>query len=709
PACLGGSASLITETLSSNRLAGPIPPEIGNLSGLTGLHLQQNNLLGPIPPALGGLENLIILELHLNALTGEIPGELGRLGRLEILTLLRNNLTGPIPPQLGSLQDLRQADLRDNALTGPLPAELGNLFKLEVLLLAANELTGPVPPEFGGMTALRELFLANNAGLAGAIPPELTALTRLEVFLAGGTDLCAPLETGLAEWLNGVPRLWIQPCPETELAEAYLIQAAQSREFPVPLVRGEQALLRVFVTAREATGEGIPAVRARFYADGRETYVADITAKPSPIPTAVDESSLDRSANAVIPGDVIQPGLEMVIEVDPDNTLDPDLGVAKRIPGAGRLAVDVRAMPVLDLTLIPFIWTERHDSSVVDLVRAMEADPENHEMLGLTRTLLPVADLEVTAHEPVLTSTNHTFALLAATRAIRAMEGGPGHYAGLMPWPLTGEAGGAAVRGGRSTFQVPSPVNLAHELGHNMSLRHPACVGDTDSDLAYPYADGTIGAWGYDFRNGGSLVPSSTPELMGFCTHGPPWISDFNFIKALQFRLADEGHAELTDRGAQARTLLLWGGLDVDGAPFLEPAFVVDAPAALPDVPGDYRIAGRSAEGAELFSLDFAMPVVADGGERSVFAFAVPVQSSWTGELASITLSGPGGTVTLDGDSDRAVTILRNPRSGQVRGILRGMPAQDALQATAMASPAGWAAVEVLVSRGIPDAVAWKR
>ena len=43
-----------------------------------------------------------------------------------------------------------------------------------------------------------------------------------------------------------------------------------------------------------------------------------------------------KSANAVIPSHVVQPGLEMVIEVDPAGTLDPALGVAKRMPETGR-------------------------------------------------------------------------------------------------------------------------------------------------------------------------------------------------------------------------------------------------------------------------------------------------------------------------------------------------------------------------------------
>ena len=44
---------------------------------------------------------------------------------------------------------------------------------------------------------------------------------------------------------------------------AYLTQAVQSREYPVPLVAGEKALLRVFVTAARHTTAGIPSMKSK--------------------------------------------------------------------------------------------------------------------------------------------------------------------------------------------------------------------------------------------------------------------------------------------------------------------------------------------------------------------------------------------------------------------------------------------------------------
>ena len=68
------------------------------------------------------------------------------------------------------------------------------------------------------------------------------------------------------------------------------------------------------------------------------------------------------------------------------------------------------------------------------------------------------------------------------------------------------------------------------------------------------------------------------------------------------------------------------------------------------------------------------MPDVADGDGSSSFVFVLPIQPGWEGSLASITLSGPGGSATLDESTDRPMSILRDPRTGRVRGFLSGLP-----------------------------------
>ena len=73
--------------------------------------------------------------------------------------------------------------------------------------------------------------------------------------------------------------------------------------------------------------------------------------KQFPFPPSSDYNQLSTTANTTIPDRVVQPGLEMVVEIDPDNVLGGRLGTSNRIPASGRTAVEVEAVEELDLEL----------------------------------------------------------------------------------------------------------------------------------------------------------------------------------------------------------------------------------------------------------------------------------------------------------------------------------------------------------------------
>ena len=204
PPALGNLTYLEGLHLRINELSGSIPPELGNLKRLEELLIYSNDLVGPIPPELGSLTRLERLLLGGNRLTGPIPPELGNLRRLEELDLDFNDLTGPIPPELGSLTRLERLELDSNDLAGPIPLELGNLTRLRELQLHHNNLSGPVPPEIGNLTTLRRVFLNNN-GLTGPIPQSLLELDMLnELQFQENAGLCAPSTAAFRTWLQGI-------------------------------------------------------------------------------------------------------------------------------------------------------------------------------------------------------------------------------------------------------------------------------------------------------------------------------------------------------------------------------------------------------------------------------------------------------------------------------------------------------------------------
>ena len=103
------------------------------------------------------------------------------------------------------------------------------------------------------------------------------------------------------------------------------------------------------------------------------------------------------------------------------------------------------------------------------------------------------------------------------------------------------------------------------------------------------------------------------------------------------------------------------------------------------------------------------MMEMADADGRSSFVFALPVQDDWAGVLESITLSGPGGSTTTDQATDQPMAILRDPDSGQVRGILRGEDAVDLLRVAAEAVQLTKPGLQVLFSRGMPEVTDLRR
>ena len=675
--------------LTGTAVGGPIPAEVGTLDSLEVLALGGNDLTGPIPPELGSLSALRDLYLWRNDLSGEIPPELGSLTKLERFELLDAGISGPIPAEFGSLENLTTLWLNDNDLSGEIPPELGDLGRLESLRLHGNALSGPLPEELGELTNLWELWVGANDSLSGKLPATFTELTRLQTLKAGGTGVCVPADADLLEWLDGVPFQRVARCEKD--GAAYLTQAVQSREHPVPLVAGRPALLRVFVTSQNAGHADFPEVHATFYDDGMEVHVAEIEGGDYPIPKEVDESKLTKSANASIPGRYIRSGLEMVVEIDPDNTLDDSVDIVRRIPEEGRMAIDVKDMPSFQLTLIPFLYESDPDSSILEITENMADDPWEYDMMAETRELLPIDTFDIELHDPVVTSTNNGFELLFQTETMRLMEGRSGYWLGMLaPVPRGGLLGVANGIGSWSSFSVPASRTVAHELGHNLALFHAPCGGAGGPDPLFPDRNGRIGAWGYDGEDH-RLVSPYAPDLMSYC-RGNSWISDYHFSNSLRHRLAVEEPLDI----AKTRSLIVWGGLDADGAPFLEPAFVAEAMPSLPAAGREFALRGTTEDGGEAFSLTFDMPEIPDiEDERSAFVFAIPV--TWVGELERISLAGGGGGHVLRRETNQPMTILRDPATGQVRAILRAEP-EAAMEAV------GEVGLEAVFTRGVPTA-----
>ena len=740
PSFLGGFPLRILY-LHDNALSGGIPAGLGSIGTLEYLTLSDNpKLAGLLPRSLLAIEHLQRLTFEDTGLCPQVDAEFQEwlqgvpahsdvecdIGRVERLVLAEfHGMTGGTSwknrgawnsdADVGAWHGVTSEggrvvhlSLPDNGLAGPLPAEIANLGELSVINLSGNDLAGTMPDATAGLSKLTEIRVGGNTGLEGALPFGLRRLDRLRVLDFDGTGLCASPSANFQAWFSAIAETAGAVCDNPDevtvsLELVYLTQSVQTPEGMVRIVANRDALLRAFVTAEEPRGYFEPEVVAVFTSFGEELHRVVMTRDDNQIPLAVDEGDLALSYNAVIPAEVVVPGLQMAVEVDPDGVLPLTAESRTRFPPSASLLLDVVEVPPMRLTVVPVVTAEATDTSVLAWARDINDDSPH---VGLLKNAFPFAEFSASSHEVYVTSldlrpSSGQVALLGELQALRTSEGGTGYYYGVAD--MTGaSAGGRGQLPGWIGMGQASPNTLAHEVGHNLSLRHAPCGGPAGVDPAFPYRDGGIGHWGYDFRYGSALSPDRSKDIMTYCRTSP-WLSDYHVKKVIDHRAdlaGDVAGAGLAAANPPSDMLVLWGGV-ADGEIRLEPVYSMHAPPRLPDEAGPYRIRGTGSDGRTLLALDFT-PGEDAYGDRHFF-FTVPLEPGWEDSLERIVLTGPEGMVAVERDDDRAISVVTERGTGRIRAILRDW---DGALPAALAGATG---LEVTTTRGLREAVRLRR
>jgi len=413
----------------------------------------------------------------------------------------------------------------------------------------------------------------------------------------------------------------------------HIQQVVQTYTGTVPIVTGRNGLLRVFVKA-STSNTATPAVRVRFYNGATLTNTITINAPGSSVPTTITQNSLNSSWNYLIPANVLQPGLKILADVDPNGTVTESSETDNSYPVSGNPAtIDVRTVPSFNVRLVPVL------QSVNGLQGGVTAGNAS-QYLADTKALYPLDNVDAdvraafTTNADTLKSGDSNGAwnqILSEINALRSADGSNRYYYGIVKVNYGSGIAGLGYVPGRAAIgwdYLPSASDvMAHELGHNFGRFHAPSCGAAGADASYPYAGGRIGSFGYDLATN-ALKDSLLYDLMGYCN--PTWISSYTFTAVLNYRASNPfvtaasyaaGYADNTPR----RGLLVWGRVE-HGKVILEPTFEVTAPPVLPTRRGPNRLQGFGALGETLFDLSFDGDHVADhpDGSAQNFAYVIP-------------------------------------------------------------------------------------
>ncbi|RVW79007.1 putative LRR receptor-like serine/threonine-protein kinase [Vitis vinifera] len=166
-----GQCHVVQMSLTVNRLSGPIPSFLGNITTLRYMSMESNMFSGTVPPQLGQLVNLENLILNTNNLTGELPPALANLTKLTEFRISSNNFTGKIPNFIPSWKQLQKLEIQASGLEGPIPSSISVLKNLTELLKFSP---------LGNMKGLQKLML-RGCNIFGSIPKYLAEMTELQI------------------------------------------------------------------------------------------------------------------------------------------------------------------------------------------------------------------------------------------------------------------------------------------------------------------------------------------------------------------------------------------------------------------------------------------------------------------------------------------------------------------------------------------------
>jgi hypothetical protein len=319
------------------------------------------------------------------------------------------------------------------------------------------------------------------------------------------------------------------------------IQGIPTERRNAPVITGRPGLVRIYVdapSAVELTAElwiVSPGAAPRKFED---TKTLSGPGSAADLATTLD---------VALPADAIRSGSSFRLYLTSRGSSGAAGSRAQLPRGEGTIPLQALDTGTLPVRLVPFAYTADGSNRIPELTAARVS-----KMRDALLRMMPLANVAIDVHAPVPyaeTVTVDTFdRLLAFVTQLRSDEHAPRstyYYGVVLPTAAKGAFCNAGCTQGQGNLAHTATsvgekaavgtgydlddenVIFVHEMGHALGSSHAPCGMAAGPDSRFPYAGGHIGTWGYDTLTHTLVDPSTTFDVMSYCT--PVWISDFDY------------------------------------------------------------------------------------------------------------------------------------------------------------------------------------